>query len=237
MSFDAVCLTIGAMKPRTLVAEGADMKGIHFAMDFLNQQNKINRGMKIPDEERILATDKNVIIIGGGRSYRLRLCGTSTTERYADRDPAQTSRNMYFRLSGQIPCGLRVPMKRDANAAGACLPKTCSGRKGRGKKIKWWKLQLVNENGKTKMVEKPETHIGADLVLLAMGFDHHLAEELGSEFDPRGNIKVDKNFSTSKGQGVCSRRCSHRGENLVVRQNFQGRNLARSVDNFLRKNK
>ncbi len=65
-TFDAVCLTIGAMKPRELTVEGSGLQGIHFAMDFLTQQNKINRGVRIPDAQRINATGKNVVVIGGG---------------------------------------------------------------------------------------------------------------------------------------------------------------------------
>ncbi len=246
--FDAVCLTIGAMKPRTLVAEGADLKGIHFAMDFLTQQNKINRGMKIPDEERILATDKNVIIIGGGDTGS---------------DCVGTSIRQGARSVMQIeilpkPPETRIPqnpwpfwantLRSSSSHEEGCerrwsmSTKRVLGEKGEVKKLELVEVEWVNENGKTTMVEKPGTTriIGADLVLLAMGFVHctheGIAEEFGLEFDPRGNIKVDKNFRTSKDK-VFAAGDAAIGASLVVRAIFQGRNLARSVDNFLRKNK
>jgi glutamate synthase (NADPH) small chain len=246
--FDAVCLTIGAMKPRTLAAEGADMKGIHFAMDFLTQQNKINRGMKIPDEERILATDKNVIIIGGGDTGS---------------DCVGTSIRQGARSVMQIeilpkPPETRIPqnpwpfwantLRSSSSHEEGCerrwsmSTKRVLGEKGEVKKLELVEVEWVNENGKTTMVEKPGTTriIGADLVLLAMGFVHctheGIAEEFGLEFDPRGNIKVDRNFRTSKDK-VFAAGDAAIGASLVVRAIFQGRNLARSVDNFLRKNK
>jgi glutamate synthase (NADPH) small chain len=244
--FDAVCLTIGAMKPRALAAEGADLKGIHFAMDFLTQQNKINRGMKVPDEERILATDKNVIIIGGGDTGS---------------DCVGTSIRQGARSVMQIeilpkPPESRVPnnpwpfwantLRSSSSHEEGCerrwsmSTKRVLGEKGEVKKLELVEVEWVNENGKTTMVEKPGTTriIGADLVLLAMGFVHctheGIAEEFGLEFDARGNIKVDKNFRTSKDK-VFAAGDAAIGASLVVRAIFQGRNLARSVDNFLRK--
>jgi glutamate synthase (NADPH) small chain len=246
--FDAVCLTIGAMKPRALTAEGADLKGIHFAMDFLTQQNKVNRGVKIPDEERILATDKNVIIIGGGDTgsdcvgTSIRQGARSVMQIEILPKPPETrnphnpwpfwANTLRSSSSHEEGCERRWSMST----------KRCLGEKGEVKKIELVEVEWVNENGKSLMVEKPGTTrtIGADLILLAMGFVHctheGIAEEFGLEFDPRGNIMVDRNFRTSKDK-VFAAGDATIGASLVVRAIFQGRNLARSVDNFLRKNK
>lgn len=246
--FDAVCLTIGAMKPRALVAEGSDLKGIHFAMDFLTQQNKVNRGIKIPDKERILATDKNVIIIGGGDTgsdcvgTSIRQGARSIMQIEILPKPPETrnpqnpwpfwANTLRSSSSHEEGCERRWSMST----------KRCLGEKGGVKKIELVEVEWVYENGKTRMVEKPGTKriIGADLILLAMGFVHctheGIAEEFGLEFDPRGNIKVDNNFRTSR-EKVFAAGDATIGASLVVRAIFQGRNLARSVDNFLRKNK
>jgi len=246
--FDAVCLTIGAMKPRALVAEGSDLKGIHFAMDFLTQQNKVNKGIKIPDEDRILATDKNVIIIGGGDTgsdcvgTSIRQGARSVMQIEILPKPPETrnphnpwpfwANTLRSSSSHEEGCERRWSMST----------KRCLGENGEVKKIELVEVDWVTENGKTTMVEKPGTAriIGADLVLLAMGFVHctheGIAEEFGLEFDPRGNIKVDKNFRTSK-EKVFAAGDATIGASLVVRAIFQGRNLARSVDSFLRKNK
>lgn len=246
--FDAVCLTIGAMKPRALVAEGSDLKGIHFAMDFLTQQNKVNRGIKIPDEERILATDKNVIIIGGGDTgsdcvgTSIRQGARSIMQIEILPKPPETrnpqnpwpfwANTLRSSSSHEEGCERRWSMST----------KRCLGEKGEVKKIELVEVEWVYENGNTRMVEKPGTKriIGADLILLAMGFVHctheGIAEEFGLEFDPRGNIKVDNNFRTSR-EKVFAAGDATIGASLVVRAIFQGRNLARSVDKFLRKNK
>jgi glutamate synthase (NADPH/NADH) small chain len=246
--FDAVCLTIGAMKPRSLVTEGSDLKGIHFAMDFLTQQNKINRGMRIPDEERILATDKDVVIIGGGDTgsdcvgTSIRQGAKSVMQIEILPKPPETrnpnnpwpfwANTLRSSSSHEEGCERRWSMST----------KRCVGDNGQVKKLEMVEVEWRNENGRQVMVEKPGTAriLGADLVLLAMGFVHctheGIAEEFGLEFDPRGNIRVDKNFQTSK-KNVFAAGDATMGASLVVRAIFQGRSLARSVDNYLKKAK
>jgi glutamate synthase (NADPH/NADH) small chain len=236
------------MKPRALVTEGSDLKGIHFAMDFLTQQNKVNRGMRIPDEERILATDKNVIIIGGGDTgsdcvgTSIRQGARSVMQIEILPKPPET-RNPH----NPWPFWANTLRSSSSHEEGcerrwSMLTKRCLGENGEVKKIELVEVEWVNENGKTTMVEKSGTTrtIGAELILLAMGFVHctheGIAEEFGLEFDPRGNIKVDKNFHTST-EKVFAAGDATIGASLVVRAIFQGRNLARSVDNFLKKNK
>jgi glutamate synthase (NADPH) small chain len=246
--FDAVCLTIGAMKPRGLSVEGSDLKGIHFAMDFLTQQNKINHGLKIPDEERILATDKDVIVIGGGdtgsdcvgTSIRQGAKSLMQIEILPKPSETRTPHNPW-------PFWANILRNSSSHEEGcerrwSMSTKRCLGENGVVKKLELVELDWLNNNGKMTFVEKPGTKrmIGADLVLLAMGFVHctheGLADEFGLEFDTRGNIRVDSNFQTSKSK-VFAGGDSTIGASLVVRAIFQGRSLAQSVDRFLKKSK
>ena len=247
-NFDAVCLTIGAMKPRVLTVEGADMKGIHFAMDFLTQQNKINRGLKISDEDRILATGKDVIVIGGGDTgsdcvgTSIRQGARSVVQIEILPKPPET-RN----LKNPWPFWANVLRYSSSHEEGcerrwSLSTRRCLGDNGFVKQIEVVEIDWINNNGSMAMVEKPGTSriLGADLVLLAMGFVHcvheGLAGEFGLEFDPRGNIRVDPTFRTSM-EKVFAAGDATIGASLVVRAIFQGRNLARSVDRFLRKEK
>jgi glutamate synthase (NADPH/NADH) small chain len=247
-NFDAVCLTIGAMKPRELTVEGSDLRGIHLAMDFLTQQNKVNRGIQIDAEERILATGKDVIVIGGGDTgsdcvgTSIRQGARSVMQIEIMPKPSQTrsaenpwpfwANILRYSSSHEEGCERRWSLST----------KRCLGENGTVRKIEVVEVDWVNSNGQMSMVEKPGTArmLGADLVLLAMGFVHcvheGLADELGLEFDPRGNILVDRNFQTSK-PGVFAGGDAAIGASLVVRAIFQGRNLARAVDNFLKKGK
>jgi glutamate synthase (NADPH/NADH) small chain len=235
------------MKPRSLTVEGSDLKGVHFAMDFLTQQNKINRGMKIPDSERILATGKNVVVIGGGDTGS-DCVGTSTRQgaksvkqieimpkpsatRNADNPWPYWANILRYSSSHEEGCERKWSLST----------KRCIGEKGLLKQIEVVEVEWVNNNGKMTMHEKENTIqlMDTDLVLLAMGFVHceheGIAGEFGLEFDARGNIKVDQQFHTSRPK-VFAAGDAAIGASLVVRAIFQGRNLARSVDKFVKKN-
>lgn len=243
--FDAVCLTIGAMKPRGLTVDGADLKGIHFAMDFLTQQNKTNRGISIPDSQRITATGKHVVVIGGGDTGS-DCVGTSV------RQGAKSVRQIEImpkppevrNPDNPWPYWANIIRYSSSHEEGCerqwCIStRQCIGEKGVVKKLEVVEVDWQRNIGRMSMVEKPETvrTIDADLVLLAMGFVHCVQEgivsEFGLELDPRGNIKVDKQFRTSA-PGVFAAGDAATGASLVVRAIFQGRNLASAVDNFLK---
>lgn len=246
-NFDAVCLTIGAMKPRELTVEGSGLSGIHFAMDFLTQQNRINRGQRIPEDQRIHAAGKNVVVIGGGDTGS-DCVGTSI------RQGALSVRQIEILPK---PSGSRQPdnpwpywanvLRNSSSHEEGCerswslSTKRCIGD-GSVRQIEVVEVDWVKEKGRMNMVEKPGTtrKMDADLVLLAMGFVHCVHEgvagELGLEFDARGNIKVDRNFQTSV-PGVFAAGDAATGASLVVRAIFQGRGLARSVDKFLKAGK
>ncbi|MBN2812421.1 MAG: FAD-dependent oxidoreductase, partial [Bacteroidales bacterium] len=237
--------TIGAMKPRGLTVDGADLKGIHFAMDFLTQQNKTNRGISIPDSQRITATGKHVVVIGGGDTGS-DCVGTSV------RQGAKSVRQIEImpkppevrNPDNPWPYWANIIRYSSSHEEGCerqwCIStRQCIGEKGVVKKLEVVEVDWQRNIGRMSMVEKPETvrTIDADLVLLAMGFVHCVQEgivsEFGLELDPRGNIKVDKQFRTSA-PGVFAAGDAATGASLVVRAIFQGRNLASAVDNFLK---
>jgi glutamate synthase (NADPH/NADH) small chain len=244
--FDTVCLTIGAMKPRGLTVEGSNLKGVHYAMDFLTQQNKINRGVRIPEAERIIATGKNVVVIGGGdtgsdcvgTSIRQGAKSVMQIEILPKPSPTREPSNPW-------PYWANILRYSSSHEEGcerhwSLSTSRCIGEKGVVRQLEVMEVEWVNNNGKMTMVEKPETAriLEADLVLLAMGFVHceheGLAGEFELEFDTRGNIKINRDFQTSRSK-VFAAGDAATGASLVVRAIFQGRNLARAVDKFLRK--
>ncbi len=245
--YDAVCLTIGAMKPRELTVEGSELSGIHFAMDFLTQQNRINQGQRIPEDQRILATGKNVVVIGGGDTgsdcvgTSIRQGALSVRQIEILPKPSESRQP-----DNPWPYWANVLRNSSSHEEGcerswSLSTKRCLGD-GSVRQIEVVEVDWLKENGRMNMVEKPGTtrKMDADLVLLAMGFVHcvheGLAGELGLEFDARGNIKVDRNFQTSA-PGVFAAGDAATGASLVVRAIFQGRSLARSVDKFLKARK
>jgi glutamate synthase (NADPH/NADH) small chain len=244
--FDAICLTIGAMKPRELTVEGADLKGVHFAMDFLTQQNKVNCGVRIPEDKRILATGKNVVVIGGGDTGS-DCVGTSIRQgaKSIMQIEIMPKPSVIRKPDNPWPFWANVLRSSSSHEEGCdrywnLSTRRCIGEQGTIKQLEVAEVDWLNNNGKMMLKEKPDTTrlLSADLVLLAMGFVHCLHEgvagEFGLEFDARGNIKVDQHFQTSK-PTVFAAGDAAIGASLVVRAIFQGRNLARAVDNFLKK--
>jgi glutamate synthase (NADPH/NADH) small chain len=246
--FDAICLTIGATEPRRLTVEGADLKGVHYAMDFLTQQNKVNRGIRIPEADRIQATGKHVVVIGGGDTgsdcvgtsirqgaksvLQIEILPKPSATRKSDNPWPFWANILRYSSSHEEGCERRWSIST----------RRCIGENGVIKQIETVEVEWVNNNGKMTLIENPDTVrlYEADLVLLAMGFVHCVHEgvtgEFGLEFDTRGNIKVDQHSQTSKPK-VFAAGDATIGASLVVRAIFQGRNLARAVDNYLKKRK
>lgn len=246
-SFDAILLAVGAEQPRNLEVDGRDLKGIHYAMDFLSQQNKIVAGKKVAAGERITATDKNVLIIGGGDTGS---------------DCVGTSIRQKAKSVLQIEILPKPPEKRENNNPWPYWPNTlrtsssheegCERRwslatkrfigdeKGQVRQtevvqVEWSK----DENGRWVMNEVPGTLqlLDTDLVLLSMGFTqpvhNGLLDALGVAYDPRGNVKVDSNKQTSVNR-VFAAGDVEKGASLVVHAIEAGNVAARSVDAFLR---
>ena len=245
----AVVLCGGAQKPRDLPLEGRDLDGIHFAMDFLPQQNQRNEGDTIPENISITAKDKNVLVIGGGDTGSDCL-GTSLR---------QGAKNVYQfellpqppekRAAGnpwpQWPRTLRVSSSHEETKTQVteyCVSsKKFSGKDGKVKKVHAVRVQFGEPDPKTgrpQMLEVPgsDFELDVDLVLLAMGFVHPIREgmieELGVKLDGRGNVECDENKMTSV-DGVFAAGDMARGQSLVVWAIAEGREAARGVDKFL----
>jgi glutamate synthase (NADPH) small chain len=246
-AYDAVILATGAEHPRDLKVEGRHLKGIHFALDFLIQQNKVVAGQQIPEESRILAKDKNVLVIGGGDTGS---------------DCVGTAIRQGARKVVQIEILSKPPGKRDPNNPWPYWPYTlhtsssheegCERRWSLSTKrwigengmvkmaevvtVKWRK----EEDGKWRMSEVPgsEERIDADLVLLALGFTQPihqgLLDILGVEYTPDGKVSVDASKRTSVA-GIFAAGDVERGASLVVHAIECGKTASGHVHTWLQK--
>ena len=236
-SFDAILLTGGAQAPRDLPAPGRDLKGIHFAMDFLAQNNKRVAGDTIPAAEVITAKDKHVIVIGGGDTgsdcigTSIRQGAASVTQlEIMPRPPEQENKPLvwpYWPLKFRTSSSQEEGCEREF----AVATKAFLGDKGRVMNQQIVKLAQGQE------VPGSAQNLPADLVLLAMGFVHPihagLLKDLGVSLDNRGNVAADTlKYQTSVAK-VFAAGDMRRGQSLVVWAIREGRQAARAVDEFL----
>jgi glutamate synthase (NADPH) small chain len=238
--FDAIVLTIGSRKPRDLEVQGRELSGIHFAMDFLTQQNKRVAGDSVPEEGAILATGKDVIVIGGGDTGS-DCIGTShrqgaksvTSFEIMPRPPEERAGSTPWPL---WPLQLRTSSSHEEGGKRdwAVSTERVSGENGKITKLHCVRVEL--KGGKFERVAGSEFEIPADLVLLAMGFVHPehpgIVEGLGLTINGRGNIQVDSNFATNQ-KGVFAAGDCQRGQSLIVWAIAEGRKAARAADLFL----
>jgi glutamate synthase (NADPH/NADH) small chain len=235
---DAVVLSGGAEKGRDLPIPGRELKGIHFAMEFLPQQNRRVSGEPVGDVEPILATGKKVVVIGGGDTgsdcigTSIRQGAVSVTNFEIMPQPPEHENKLL--TWPDWPLKLRVSSSHEEGAVRefAVLTQKFSGENGQVKK-----LQCVHVDAKLKPVPGTEFEIEADLVLLAMGFVHPLhegiLETLGVELDPRGNVKADTEAYATSIPKVFAAGDMRRGQSLVVWAIREGRQCAHAVDKFL----
>ena len=255
--YDAVVLCGGSQKPRDLLVEGRDLDGIHFAMEFLPQQNKRNEGDVISENISITATDKNVLIIGGGDTGSDCL-GTSLRQgaksviqfELLPEPPSLRSDNnpwpqwpKIFRVSSSHEEANEREGKEKVTEY-CVATKKLTGENGKVSKIHGVKMVFGDpdpKTGRASMNEVPgsEFELDVDLVLLAMGFVHPIHEgmlqELGLALDARKNVSCDGNKMTSV-EGVFVAGDMTRGQSLVVWAIAEGREAARAVDLYLMKN-
>ncbi len=243
--FDAIVLCGGATAARDLPIPGRDLKGIHLAMDFLPQQNKKVAGDDVPNQ--ILATGKNVVILGGGDTgsdclgtsnrqgaksvYQFELLPKPPEDRTEDIAPWPYW-PMILRSSSSHEEGVvrdwSINTKKFSGDANGNVTKL------HGVRLEWKK----GENGRPLMVEVPgsEFELDADLVLLAMGFvgpeKPGMIEQLGVALDERGNVSVGADYQSSV-PGVFACGDMRRGQSLVVWAIWEGREAARGVDTYL----
>jgi glutamate synthase (NADPH/NADH) small chain len=249
-SFDAVVLCVGAERPRDLDVPGRDLRGVHFAMDFLPQQNRRVAGDSIPAGEEILATGKHVVILGGGdtgsdcigTSHRQRATTVTSLEllprppegRHPS-EPWPLPKRFYFNVSSSHAEG--------GERLYSMMTTRLTGESGHVRKLHGVKVTFESDRlgrpvmGTMREVPGSEVQLDADLVLLAMGFVHPehagIIEGLKVQLDARGNVKADtRRFSTTEA-GVFAAGDCRRGQSLVVWAQWEGREAARAVDEYL----
>lgn len=236
--YDAIVLTGGAEKPRDLPIPGRELKGIHFAMDFLPQQNR--RVSSEPQEgvEPILATDKHVVVIGGGDTGS-DCIGTSARQgarsitqlEILARPPDKENKLLTW---PNWPLKFRTSSSHEEGVSRefSVMTQHLSGENGTVKR-----LHCVQVDDKLQPVPGSEFSLEADLVLLAMGFVHPVHEgmikALGVELDQRGNVRADMSDYRSSIDKVFAAGDMRRGQSLVVWAIREGRQAAQAVDTFL----
>jgi len=243
--YDAVLLAGGAGQPRDLPVPGRDLKGIHFAMDYLTLQNKRCEGDAIPDAEFITAQGKHVIIIGGGDTgadclgtahrqgarsiHQLELLPRPPKERAADNPWPQWPQ--IFRVSTAHEEG-------GERLFAVSTERFSSDAAGNVRALHAVKVEMVKKDGRLQFVpvEGSAFEIPADLVLLAMGFTgaekSALLTELGVTMTDRGNVGRDAHWMTNV-RGVFTAGDMQRGQSLIVWAIAEGRSAARAIDEYL----
>ncbi|MCC6134059.1 MAG: glutamate synthase subunit beta [Candidatus Contendobacter sp.] len=243
--FNAIVLAGGSELPRDLNAPGRELRGIHYAMDFLTQQNRRVAGQKIAPDIEILATDKHVVVIGGGdtgsdcvgTSIRQGACSVTQLE-IMPKPPLHENKLLSW---PNWPMKLRTSSSHEEGCERdwAVTTKAFFGTDGQITAIRVSRLEWLMINGRQTMIESPDSEfeIKADLVLLAMGFVHPvhvgMLQELGVALDERGNIRAGTNDYQSSLNKVFSAGDMRRGQSLVVWAIREGRQCARAVDEFL----
>jgi glutamate synthase (NADPH/NADH) small chain len=234
---DAVALTGGAEAPRDLPIPGRELAGVHFAMDFLTQQNRRNGNEPVgaPD---ILAGGKHVVVIGGGdtgsdcigTSFRQGALSVTQIE-IMPAPPEQENKALTW---PNWPMKMRTSSSQAEGARRefAVLTQKFSGADGAVKK-----LHCVHVDDKFQPIPGSEFELDAELVLLAMGFVHPVHEgllkSLGVDLDQRGNVRASLGEFATSVPKVFASGDMRRGQSLVVWAIREGRLCARAIDHFL----
>lgn len=238
--YDSVLITIGAEQHRDLDIPGRDLKGIHFAMDYLTQQNKRGAGYLFSGSEEIVAAGKRVIIIGGGDTGADCL-GTAHRQKAASvhqlqihpMPPEERHHSTPWPL---WPLKLRIEAAHEEGGTREWSVLTTHFTGDEDGNVK--KLHCVRVGPKPALERVPgsEFYLDADLVLIAIGFSgpvrNGLLEQLPLKLDARGNVQTDDAYATSI-PGVFSAGDARRGQSLVVWAIAEGRKAAHHIDKFL----
>jgi glutamate synthase (NADPH/NADH) small chain len=242
--FDAICLAIGAMQARDLDIVGRELDGVHFAMDYLTQQNKVNDGAYVAYDNRITAENRHVLVIGGGDTGS-DCVGTATRQgaksvtqiEILPKPPKQRSRDNPW------PYFARTLKTSTSHEEGCERRWSLSTLRflGMQQRVTHAEVQEVaweGMNGSHKMKTVPGTkeQIDTDLILLAMGFVHPVHEgllaELDISLDSRKNIGIDLSMATNVNK-VFAAGDAASGASLVVNAIASGRRVAKKIDEFL----
>jgi len=240
-NFDAIILAGGAELPRDLPVPGRELKGVHFAMDFLPQQNQVDAGDKVNNQ--IMASGKHVVVIGGGDtgSDCVGTCNRHSAASLAQfelmpQPPEQEDKPLVWPY---WPIKLRTSSSQEegCDRDWAVATKRLEGKGGKVEKLIAARVEWID--GKMQEVPNSEFEMKADLVLLAMGFVSPVTQVLESfavEKDTRGNVKAttdgDGCYQTSVDK-VFAAGDMRRGQSLVVWAIREGRQAARAADEFL----
>ena len=235
---DAVVLTGGAEFPRDLEVPGRDLDGVHYAMDFLPQQNKRVSKEHLNDVKEIVASNKDVIVIGGGDTgsdcigTSIRQGANSVTQLEIMPIPPESENKQI--TWPNWPLKLRTSSSQEEGALRdfSVMTESIGGAEG-----KVTAINCIRVNDEMKPIPNSNFQLRADLILLAMGFLHPIhqgmIEDLSLDLDERGNVKADsKNYMTSKDK-IFSAGDMRRGQSLVVWAIREGRQCASSVDFYL----
>lgn len=237
-SFDAVILAGGSEKPRDLPIPGRDLAGIHFAMDFLPQQNR-RVGKEPPQDNRpILADGKHVVVIGGGDTgsdcigTSVRQGALSVTQLEVMPKPPEKENKLVTWPNWPLKLRTSSSHMEGADREFSVMTKSFSGENGQVKT-----LHCVRVDAGMKEIPGSEFELKAELVLLAMGFvspmHDGLLKSLEVKLDPRGNVEANQlNYKTSIPK-VFSAGDMRRGQSLVVWAIREGRQAAHAVDEYL----
>jgi glutamate synthase (NADPH/NADH) small chain len=243
--FHAVVLAGGAEQPRDLPVPGRDLKGIHFAMEYLTLSNRRTEGDNVPDDQFISAQGKHVVIIGGGDTGAdclgtVHRQGALSVHQFEllPRPPDTRSPDNPW---PQWPNVFRVSPAHEEGGERVYSVSTqrfTGDARGHVRKMHASKVELIRRDGKMSFesVQGSEFEMDVDLVLLAMGFlgpeRKGLVENLGVRLTDRGNVWRDSNWMTSV-PGVFVAGDMQRGQSLIVWAMAEGRSAARGVDLYL----
>ena len=236
--YDAVLLSGGSEKPRDLPVPGRDLDGVHFAMDFLPQQNRRASGEPIGTNEPILASGKHVVVIGGGDTgsdcigTSVRQGALSVTQlEIMPKPPVKEDKSLVWPL---WPLKLRTSSSHEEGAERdfAVMTSEFTGANGRVKSLK-----CVRVDDKMQPVPGSEFELKADLVLLAMGFvnpvHEGMVESLSVGLDARKNVAANTNDYRTSVAKVYAAGDMRRGQSLVVWAIREGRQAAHAIDKDL----
>lgn len=244
--FDVVVLAGGSEASRDMPVPGRELGGVHFAMDFLTQQNRRISGETYDNEEVLLAGGKHVVVIGGGDTgsdcvgTSIRHGATSVTQlEIMPKPPASEDKTMTW---PDWPLRLRTSSSQEEGCERdwSVLTKSVRGEGGVAKALELVRVEWTSgEDGRMEMSEiaGSEFELEADLVLLAMGFVHPvyegMLEALGVKLDGRGNVEADTDSYLTSVGNVFAAGDMRRGQSLVVWAIREGRQCARAVDEYL----
>ncbi len=243
--YDAVVLAGGSEQPRDLPIPGRELDGVHFAMDYLVQQNRRNAGEVLNGGLQLTATDRHVVVIGGGDTGA-DCVGTSNRHGAAsvtqlELMPKPPEREEKGVIWPHWPMKLRTSTSHEEGCERdwAVTTKAFVGSGGRVESLRCARVEWQLEAGQWRMSEIPESEfeIRADLVLLAMGFvnpvHEGLLDSLGVGYDARGNVAADTESYRTSVDKVFAAGDIRRGQSLIVWAICEGRQAARAVDEYL----